>query len=317
VVSAGSALILLQMTVSGNQVGSGGGGPGAAGAVGGGGGINAFGSATLQNTIVTGNSGGNCLGAVTDAGHNVSFPDTTCPGVNGDPKLGPLQDNGGPTQTMALGAGGAAIDQVPTSGAGCPATDQRGVARPQGPACDIGAFELGQAVPGSGSGGGGGGGGSGGSGGGGLPKVAVPVAGGLRISPSAFVAAADGPSAITSATHKSSRRKSGAKVSYTLSIASTVRFTVQQGLPGRSVGKGRNTRCALSTHRSRNARRCTRYVTLRGGFTRASMTGANRFHFTGRLNGHKLKPGKYTLVATPTAGGGTGHPVWITFRIVI
>jgi len=60
-------------------------------------------------------------------------------------KLGPLQDNGGENATHALLAGSAAID----TGATCPdkigaalSADQRGVARPQGVACDIGAFEL-------------------------------------------------------------------------------------------------------------------------------------------------------------------------------
>jgi hypothetical protein len=43
---------------------------------------------------------------------------------------------------MALGGGSAAINQVPATGAGCPLTDQRGVHRPQGSTCDIGAFEL-------------------------------------------------------------------------------------------------------------------------------------------------------------------------------
>jgi len=51
--------------------------------------------------------------------------------------LGPLGNYGGSTQTMPLLPGSAAID----AGSGCPATDQRGVARPQGSACDIGAFE--------------------------------------------------------------------------------------------------------------------------------------------------------------------------------
>jgi hypothetical protein len=55
-----------------------------------------------------------------------------------DPRLGPLQDNGGPTPTHALLPGSPAID---TSSA-CPATDQRGVTRPQGAGCDIGAFEA-------------------------------------------------------------------------------------------------------------------------------------------------------------------------------
>ena len=70
------------------------------------------------------------------------FGDTSCPGINADPKLGPLQDNGGPTQTMALGTGGPAIDQVPAADAGCPASDQRGVLRPFGSGCDIGAYEV-------------------------------------------------------------------------------------------------------------------------------------------------------------------------------
>ncbi len=57
-----------------------------------------------------------------------------------DPVLGPLQDNGGPTETIALDAGSSAIDAA-DDGA-CPATDQRGVSRPQGAHCDSGAYEL-------------------------------------------------------------------------------------------------------------------------------------------------------------------------------
>lgn len=57
-----------------------------------------------------------------------------------DPLLGPLEDNGGPTATRALLIGSPAIDAGDT--APCPATDQRGVARPQGSGCDIGAYEL-------------------------------------------------------------------------------------------------------------------------------------------------------------------------------
>lgn len=58
-----------------------------------------------------------------------------------DALLGPLAENGGPTATHALLAGSPAIDLVTTD---CPppATDQRGNARPNGPACDAGAFEA-------------------------------------------------------------------------------------------------------------------------------------------------------------------------------
>ncbi|MBI3151028.1 MAG: hypothetical protein HYZ21_02755 [Chloroflexi bacterium] len=62
------------------------------------------------------------------------------PSLTSDPNLGPLANNGGPTQTMALLPGSPAI------GAGgddaCPSADQRGITRPQGVHCDIGAFEY-------------------------------------------------------------------------------------------------------------------------------------------------------------------------------
>ncbi len=64
---------------------------------------------------------------------------------NSDPLLGSLADNGGPTQTMALQAGSPALDAgddatcapSPVSG-----VDQRGIARPQGAHCDMGAYEV-------------------------------------------------------------------------------------------------------------------------------------------------------------------------------
>jgi hypothetical protein len=58
-----------------------------------------------------------------------------------------LANNGGPTKTVALLRGSPALNAIPKGENGCAtatdriATDQRGVARPQGPACDIGAFE--------------------------------------------------------------------------------------------------------------------------------------------------------------------------------
>ena len=100
---------------------------------------------TLKNTIVTNSpAGGNCSGAITDGGGNLSYPEATCPGINGNPLLGPLQDNGGPTQHMALGPGSAARDAADDGFcAAAPVNnrDQRGIARPQGPHCDIGAVE--------------------------------------------------------------------------------------------------------------------------------------------------------------------------------
>lgn len=60
--------------------------------------------------------------------------------ITDDPLLGELGDYGGPTQTIPIGLGGSALDAAEDSA--CPPTDQRGVTRPQGDHCDIGAFEL-------------------------------------------------------------------------------------------------------------------------------------------------------------------------------
>ena len=118
-----------------------------------GGGMRLLGSGTLTlvNTIVANSlSGSDCSGAVTSLGHNLDSdnawnltdPDDL-PGE--DPLLGPLPDNGGPTETHALLPGSPAIDAGDDSAA--PDTDQRGAPRPYGPASDIGAFELGAAPP--------------------------------------------------------------------------------------------------------------------------------------------------------------------------
>jgi len=117
---------------------------------------NNMGSLTLNNTILANNgSSGSCavtapgsvtFGPITDGGGNLSddascgFPQSTS--LNGiNPDLGPLQYNGGPTQTLALLSGSPAIPLGVA--ANCPATDQRGVSRPgSGQNCSSGAFQY-------------------------------------------------------------------------------------------------------------------------------------------------------------------------------
>lgn len=116
---------------------------------------------TLKNTILDNNtsaSDGNCGGGGTfiSNGYNISS-DATCVFLiktgdwnSTDPLLDALADNGGATYTHALLAGSPAIDTGTMLGA--PATDQRGVLRPQDgdgnetAVCDIGAFETGVLV---------------------------------------------------------------------------------------------------------------------------------------------------------------------------
>lgn len=65
--------------------------------------------------------------------------------LTGDPKLGPLMENGGFTRTLLPAFGSSAIDTgldpaiTPDT---CPPIDQRGVSRPQGAHCEIGAVEV-------------------------------------------------------------------------------------------------------------------------------------------------------------------------------
>jgi hypothetical protein len=107
---------------------------------------NESGTVTLKNSAVANSlEGSNCYGTIIDGGGNLVYGDNTCPGINGDPKLGPLQNNGGPTATMALLTGSAARDAGnDTICAAAPVNnlDQRGAARPQGPHCDIGSYEA-------------------------------------------------------------------------------------------------------------------------------------------------------------------------------
>ena len=108
-----------------------------------------LGTADWSNTIIAGNTaptGPDCNRFATSLGHNLIGTSDGCgftPAagdlVNANPLLGPLQDNGGPTKTHALLEGSPAIDAG--DNASCPATDQRGVARLQRAACDIGSYE--------------------------------------------------------------------------------------------------------------------------------------------------------------------------------
>jgi CSLREA domain-containing protein len=98
----------------------------------------------LTNTLVTGGSPANCAGVMTSLGHNLDDAASCLFGSGGDlsgvnPALGALASNGGRTQTAALTPGSLAIGAG--DNAGCPGSDQRGVPRPQGPICDIGAYE--------------------------------------------------------------------------------------------------------------------------------------------------------------------------------
>jgi CSLREA domain-containing protein len=113
------------------------------------------GNAEVWNSILAGNSAAGGTNECTSMiSHGYNLVQGVCyftaqPGdkLNQDPMLGPLQDNGGPTQTQALAAGSPAIDAGNPNTPGsspdaCEPADQRGVTRPQGLYCDMGAYEF-------------------------------------------------------------------------------------------------------------------------------------------------------------------------------
>jgi hypothetical protein len=111
------------------------------------------GTVRTSNSLFAANGGGSCTGAVApdSAGYNLDDGDTCGFAGQGDltgadALLDPLADNGGPTATHALAPESPAVDAgspaSPGDDGACEAADQRGVSRPQGTACDIGAFEA-------------------------------------------------------------------------------------------------------------------------------------------------------------------------------
>jgi len=133
-IGAASTATLLNATIANNTAGTGGGISLGVFA----GTTTTFGPLNMKNTLVAGNtattSGPDVFGQVTSGGFNLIGNSSAASGFAGsdqqnvNPLLGPLQDNGGPTQTHALAAGSPAIDRGTNTGA--PALDQRGLPRP-------------------------------------------------------------------------------------------------------------------------------------------------------------------------------------------
>jgi hypothetical protein len=284
---------------------------------------------TLRDTILAGGIGPADLGSsasseivpapnVASASADVSQFDLVRAGIaeeggtitgtplTADPLLGSLQNNGGPTATLAPGPGSPVIDAGAAFGLHA---DQRGLARPSdfaslanaGDGSDIGAVELqapplAPATPTTPTG----------PTGPSAPAAVLDRLSRLRISPSAFPAAARGPSAVSARA-----RRPGAIVSYTGTAAASTTFTVQRPLPGRVQGRS----CVKPSTRNGSRRRCSRWTAL-GSFVRADLAGANRFRFTGRIAGRRLRPAHYRLRAVPRNTAGPGPALDAAFSII-
>jgi hypothetical protein len=139
------------------------------------------------------------------------------------------------------------------------------------------------------------------------PVTVTPVAQlqSLKVSPTSFRAAKSG-GAVASA-KKKSKGPVGTKVTYSLSLAGKVDFTVEQLTTGRKVGK----KCVKQTPANKGKKKCDLAKRLKAGFSETGAAGQNRFKFTGRLGSKALKPGRYRL-----AGSAGGIVKRANFKIV-
>jgi Lactonase, 7-bladed beta-propeller len=94
------------------------------------------------------------------------------------------------------------------------------------------------------------------------------------------------------------RRPLRFRVSYALNVPDSVTFTIKVQVSGRRVGR----LCAKPTSKNRRHRKCMRLVALRGQIGETGNAGADQFTWGGVIGGHRLGPGRYTLIATPLGG---------------
>lgn len=298
----------------------------------------------VANTIISAGVGDpgrqNCGGAPTSLGHNLDSLDqcafhTSGDIVNADPRLGPLEDNGGPVETMALTAGSPAIDAG--ANAGCPATDARGALRPAGNACDIGSFEVAtpaattdpatsemlrgvafnpDIAPGTaffqygtttayGSN---------------TPAQPVPATAQNDTVTAPLPQLAPGDYHYRLVVTNGVATETGADMTFTVApevVSKVVPQLTHLKLRHRRFRAGKGTRinyidsAAATTTFLVERRVHHRWLRVRR-FTHSDKLGHNRFHFAG----HKLAPGRYRLVALPTLNDVTGNAVTAAFRIL-
>jgi hypothetical protein len=206
---------------------------------------------------------------IVDEGGNQSAPPLFVDAANGD---------------YREAAGSPTIDAGTNNLLG--ATDFEGNPRTVGAAADIGAFEFVPPVQ--------------------PPPPPVPPGEiqSLTTSPRVFRAVNAG-GAILSA-KKKARAPIGTTVTYTLSAAAAVSFTVERKVSGRRVGK----RCVKKTKANATKKRCPLFKPVKGGFSHTGAVGENRFRFSGRL-AKALAPGSYRLTGKTSASSRAAN-----FRIV-
>lgn len=111
---------------------------------------------------------------------------------------------------------------------------------------------------------------------------------------------------------RAARAPRGTTFSFTVNEPAVAHLTFTQALSGRSVAG----HCVAQTTHNRTRRSCRR-TKLAGTLALAAHAGADHLRFEGRLSAtRKLKPGRYTLALSASAGGITSAPRSLSFTIV-
>jgi CSLREA domain-containing protein len=204
-----------------------------------------------------------------------------------DARLGAL--GGVPIPVYEPLADSPAIDRAVGA---CPPADARGVARPQGAACDAGAAERPVPAPPNAT----------------IADTTKPVLSRVSLTRRVFRVGSR-QTAVAAAT----RTPAGTVVRYTLSEAANVTVRIGRALRGRRVGG----RCLKATRARRSRPRCTRYSAIKPALTRRAKAGANRLAFSGRIGRKALRRGRYRAVLTATdAAGNRSARRTLSFEIV-
>ncbi|MGH2959245.1 MAG: choice-of-anchor Q domain-containing protein [Solirubrobacterales bacterium] len=169
------------------------------------------------------------------------------------------------------------------------AYDAGGAARIFGPHVDIGAYEWAPAPP---------------------PVVAPPATTitDLKALTKKFTSAKSGAAfqpASKRPKTKKGKKPVGTLISFTLSQADTVKFTLEKGSSGRKSGS----KCVKKTSSNANKKKCTRYIALKGTESVIGVAGKNTFWFTGRWNKKALAAGSsFVMRGTPIKASTGNEP---------
>jgi hypothetical protein len=145
---------------------------------------------------------------------------------------------------------------------------------------------------------------------GGAPPPGTGTGGGTTAPATPGTTPAATAPVISSLTVPKMRSGRAGTFSYSLDKAAKVTIAIDQARPGRKDGRT----CKKQTRKNRKKRACTLFAAI-GKLSQPGHAGRNTLRFSGKLNGGKLKPGRYRATAVGTAASGKSAPATANFVV--